>query len=73
MVTGEPHLGFYAGAVLETPDGFPIGIPLAFVGVVLHSPAILRARPTTWGRPGAAEKGFRRSGAETRIVLGARG
>ncbi len=25
LVTGEPHLRFYAGALLKSPDGFPIG------------------------------------------------
>jgi two-component sensor histidine kinase len=34
LVTGEPHLRFYAGAVLETPEGFPIGT----VCVLDHGP-----------------------------------
>jgi hypothetical protein len=34
LVVGDPHLRFYAGALLQTPEGFPLGT----VGVLDYEP-----------------------------------
>lgn len=61
LVTGYPHLRFYAGAVLRTPDGLPLGT----VCVLDHKPRTLTREQrdilAALGRQAMAQMEFRRA------------
>jgi two-component sensor histidine kinase len=64
LVTGEPHLRFYAGAVLRTPDGVPLGALCVFDRVARDLPEEQASTLTLLARQVMSQLELRREIAE---------